>query len=87
MLEKNGELRAESVLQYELRFYLVAKPMFRYRVTQAFISSLVTGYQTEPEIEPGSLFCSAYKIVCSTIYNNCHTSFLDRNSRAHNLNL
>ena len=36
---ENGELRAGSVLQYELRFGLVTKPIFRYRLTQAFISS------------------------------------------------
>lgn len=70
MSGKNGELRARSVLQYELRFGLVIKPMFRYKLTQAFISSLVTGYQTE--LSSGPLFCPAYKLVCST--SNCHTS-------------
>ena len=66
MLGKNGELRAGFVLQlYELRFGLVTKPMFRYRLTQAFISSLVTGYQTV--FSSGPLFCSAYKLLCSTI--------------------
>lgn len=50
----------------------MTSPIFRHRLTEAFISSIVTGCQTGRSSQP--LFCSAYNLVCST--SNCHRLIL-----------